>query len=193
MSEQDQTFAGHIGAYESPVRKPMNCNTWGTYETAGSSPTAGYCNGGTVDGELWAPCPSRVECREARNQRAIANAQRPNTRLTVVNQPPQAVYSSNRPTSAPTYSTGYGGASTVPQRPATPNVVTPANNNPYLDTARAGTTTDHSPTYLPAPEEHFARRLGANMVIGALESAAHHASSFLRNVDIFPFRGGPKK
>lgn len=92
---------------------------------------------------------------------------------------------------APSYTSSYG-QTTLPQRPAGPTVVTPNNNNPFLDTSRAGTSSDHSPTYLPHPDEHPARRLGANMMIGAMESVAHHVSSFLRNVDIFPFRN-PKK
>ena len=42
------------GTALSPVGKAMNCNQWGTYESPGTaSPTQAYCNGGTVDGEMW--------------------------------------------------------------------------------------------------------------------------------------------
>ncbi len=187
-----------VGSNTSPVGKPMNCNTWGTYEAPNTSPTAGFCNGGTVDGEMWAPCPSQNECRQERNYRNLGDAR---TRLPVANQstvrvvgqPPRSIYGSGY-SGTPSYPS-YGTAPTsLPQRQPTPQVFTPSNNNPYLDTPRVSAGGDHSPTYLPAPEEHFLRRLLANMIIGALEAAAFHVSSFLRNVDIWPYnKGGPKK
>lgn len=182
-----------VGSHTSPAGKPMNCNAWGTYEAPNTSPTAGFCNGGTVDDELWAPCPSQDECRIERNRRSLSDARtrlpvvQQQSQVRVVGQPPRSVYPS-----APGYPS-YGTApTTLPQRAPVPQVIAPSNNNPYLDSLRSSTVDHHSPTYLPAPEEPFIRRLGANMFIGALEAAAYHVSSFLRNVDIFPYRG-PKK
>lgn len=184
-----------VGSNISPAGKPMNCNAWGTYEAPNTSATAGFCNGGTVDGELWAPCPSQDECRVERNKRSINDARtrlpvvQPSqqSQVRVVGQPPRSIYPS-----APSYPS-YGSApTTIPQRQPGTQIIVPTNNNPYLDTPRANAADHHSPTYLPAPEEHFLRRLIANMIIGAFEAAAHHVSSFLRNVDIFPHKD-PKK
>lgn len=187
-----------VGTEVSPFTgRPMNCTAWGTYENPGTSPTDPLCNGGTVDGELWMACPSRDECRRVRNERVLQDARTrlpqvpngpsgpPASRVTVVNSPTRTVspYGSN-----PYSST----SASLPQRAPSPGVITPNHENPYLDSPRAAAPTDHSPTYLPHPEEHPGRRLIANMLIGSVESVAHHISSFLRNVDIFPYRG-PKK
>lgn len=177
-----------VGSNVSPAGTPMNCNSWGTYEPPNTSATAGFCNGGTVDGELWAPCPSQEACRVERNRRSLADSrsrlpvmQQSNVRI--VGQPPRTISVG-----------GLGGAPTsLAQRPAVAQVISPTTGNPYLDTIRANTGDHHSPTYLPAPEESFWRRLFANMFIGMLEAGAYHVSSFLKNVDIFPFRKKDEK
>lgn len=186
------------GVTISPAGHPMNCNSWGTYEAPNTSPTAGFCNGGTVDGELWAPCPSKLACMNERSRRSMSGGG--GTRLPIQGQQQSNVrVVGQAPRSYPGYPTTpsyptYGSApTTIPQRQPTQTVVTPTNNNPYLDTPRVGMGGDHSPTFLPAPEEPFMRRLMANMFVGALEAVGHHLSSFMRNVDIFPFKGpGPK-
>lgn len=198
------------GTALSPAGKAMNCNQWGTYESPGTaSPTQAYCNGGTVDGELWAPCASREECRAAKNQAVLEESRNrlhqigtPNRSAVTITNPTRAVYPQQTPTaqpyrpaytpSAPAYGSPLNTPTALPQRPVAPagapGVITPNHNNPYLDTPRAAYGGDHSPTYLPAPDEPFMRRLFANMAQGAIEASAHHVSSFLRNVDIFPYR-----
>jgi len=180
------------GVDYSPVGKKMNCNQWATYEAPGSSSTAAYCSGGIVDGQRWAPCPSKEECRAEKNARVM--------RPSYMSERSQPVFNhtANRPMGPPFRSPGSLGAqpTTHPQQqqqPAPPQqVVVPQTTNPYLSTPRVEGMGNRPPTYLPAPEEPFMRRLGANMFIGVLDSIAHSMSSFLRNVDIFPYKG-PKK
>ena len=197
------------GTTLSPVGKAMNCNQWATYESPGTaSPTQAYCNGGTVDGEMWGPCASRDECRAAKNQAVLEESRQrlhqigtQNRSAVTITNPTQArpVYPSQpyKPAYTPSYGNPLNTPTTIPQRPGAPTgaagVITPNHNNPYLDTPRAALGGDHSPTYLPAPDEPFMRRLFANMAQGAIEASAHHVSSFLRNVDIFPYRGGGQK
>lgn len=175
----------------------MNCNSWGTYESPGTSETAALCNGGTVDGELWATCPSRDACRNAKQVRVIQEAR-------------DRAAQGNKPTGLPVYGQStvrvVGGQgmprpmnaglpnapTTLPQgRPAgTPaQIVTPESKNPYLATPRIGAPTRagmHSPTFLPKKKEGWLLRLGKNMLQGMFNALGWHMHDYTSNVDLFP-------
>jgi hypothetical protein len=67
--------------YYGPTNKLMNCATasggsdWGKWEEKGASPSAAICHGGTFNGQLYAMCPSRWDCRiETKRLEAIEKA-----------------------------------------------------------------------------------------------------------------------
>lgn len=187
MSSEEAT----VGDATSPAGKPMNCTSWGTYEAPGSSQTAALCNGGTLDDTLWAPCPSREECRKSRNERVLseARARTMQTHLPVVPPGQSAVRfvgGQGRPSPA-----GFGPQTTLPQRPqgGPAQIVTPESNNPHLNTPRVLTPTRpgmHSPTFLPKKNEHWFLRLIKNMAQGAINAFGWHAHDFTQHVDLFP-------
>ena len=184
-----------VGETISPEGTQMNCNSWGTYEAPGTSETAALCNGGSVDGELWAPCPSNTRCREVKNRRIVQNA-RDRAALAATRSLPVAGQSAVRvignqgmprsvigPTSGP--------PTTIPQRsaggPAT--IVSPETENPFLDTPRVLVPTRpgmHSPTFLPKKTEGWLSRLGKNMFQGVINSFGWHLHDYTQHVDLFP-------
>lgn len=167
--------------------KPMNCDSWGTYEAPGSnSPTQGLCNGGTVDGTLWKECPSKEECRAERNKRVYS---RPSGSLTPAQSLVRVVGGQNAG-----MPTRFGPPTSYPQAvkptPAPAQIITPDTTNPYLGTPRvlnSGRAGMHSPTFLPRPGEHWLVRFLKNAVQGMLNSFGHHVSEFTQSVDLFPF------
>lgn len=197
-----------VGDTLSPAGKPMNCSSWGTFEAINTSPTDGFCHGGTVDGDLWAPCPSQAECRAERNRRHLAgpranisgvgSAVRSTVRE-VGQQRPQSLqqYQPQQYQPQQNYSP-YAAPSSIQQRtaPAGSAVIAPNYQNQYLDTSRVGAgfglSDHHAPVFLPEPEEPIIRRLGANMVSGGLQALGYQFSKFFQHVDPFPYKG-PKK
>lgn len=183
------------GIETSPAGKKMNCNQWGTYEPPNSSSTSAYCSGGIVDGQEWGACPSKEECRAEKNARVMRPSYQSNRSQPVFNHVVDRPMGMGPHQFRPSGTTLGSQPTSIPQQQhyqQAPQVVTPQTTNPYLSTQRVDGMAARPPTYLPAPDEPFMRRLGANMFIGALDSVAHSMSSFLRNVDIFPYKG-PKK
>lgn len=186
-----------IGENISPVGSQMNCNSWATYEAPGTSETAALCNGGTVDGELWAPCPSREACRGARQQRTLQDA-RDRAANAAKNLPVYGQQSAVRVVGGqgmprPMMGTTPGAVpgTTLPQRPVggPAQIVTPDTKNPYLDTPRILSPTRagmHSPTFLPKKKEGWLLRLGKNMLQGVVSAFGWHMHDFSSNVDLFP-------
>jgi hypothetical protein len=180
-----------IGTNIGPTNKNMNCDAWGTYESPNSSPTAVLCNGGMLDGRLWAPCPSREDCRRARNERVLSQARNPGPRLPMAQSTVRVVGSQSQ--------SAYGGYSSpaptsIPQRPigAPAQVHRAESGNPYIDTPRVLTPSRpgmHSPTFMPEKEEHWASRLFRNMVQGVFNSMGWHVHDYTQHVDIFPYGG----
>ncbi len=174
----------------------MNCNSWGTYEAPGTSETAALCNGGTVDEELWAPCPSREACRAARSRRVIQEAQERaagKVHLPQAGQQQQnSVVRVMGGQGMPRPMSGIGApGTTLPQRPVggPAQVVKPENGNPYLDTPRVLTPTRagmHSPTFLPHKKEPWLTRLVKNMFQGVLNSLGWHLHDYTQHTDLFP-------
>ncbi len=186
-----------VGETISPVGTQMNCTAWGTYEAPGTSETAALCNGGTVDGELWAACPSRVGCRESKNRRVISDARDRAAAavarsLPVIGQQQSVVrVMGNQGMPRPITGATSAPATTIPQRPVggPATIVQPETQNKYLDTPRVLTPTRagmHSPTFLPKKSENWLSRLGKNMVQGVLNSFGWHLHDYTANVDLFP-------
>jgi hypothetical protein len=184
-----------VGNNIGPTNKNMNCDSWGTYESPNSSPTASLCNGGTLDGHLWAECPSREDCRKERNQRVLADARARSgrTHLPTVSPASQVRFvggQTQRPFSGTTSSPA---ATTIPQRPVgVPAQIHKAESgNPYIDTPRVLAPTRpgmHSPTFLPNKKEHWATRLFKNMVQGAFNAFGWHIHDLTQHVDLFPYQ-----
>lgn len=186
-----------IGTNMSPVGSQMNCNSWGTYEAPGTSETAALCSGGTVDGEMWGPCPSRDACRAAKQQRVLTEARdraAQGARLPVYGQPQSTVRvvgGQGMPNMPRPMTTGMSPGTTLPQRPvgAPATIVTPETTNPYLATQRILSPTRagmHSPTFLPKKKEGWMLRLGKNMLQGMFNAFGWHMHDFTSNVDLFP-------
>jgi len=184
---------GLVGGEESPAGKPMNCNSWGTYEAPGTSDTAPLCSGGIVDDVLWAPCPSKEECRKAKNDRVLSDARQRAAQTTHLPVMP-ARSSFNFVGGAPRPMTGMtGAATTLPQKPmgGPATIITPEGTNPHLTTPRVLTPTRpgmHSPTFLPKKNENWLLRLGKNMFQGALNAFGWHTHDFTQHVDLFPHK-----
>lgn len=178
-----------VGTGTSPHGTQTNCVKWGTYEPPNSGPEAGLCNGGMVDGVMWAPCPSKDACRAATQQRVLREARERGERsLPIARSTVTVLGGQNQPfggsTSVP--------ASTLPQRPAAgapAAVIQPDTSNPYMKTARVGSAPRagmHSPTFLPKKKEGWFSRLGKNMLQGMFNAMGWHVHDFTSNVDIFP-------
>lgn len=192
MSNNETYVEGAVGALISEVTgKPMNCQQWGTYEPPGTSPTAGYCNGGTVDGELWQQCPSKDECRNERNRRMMAPG------LSQLRHPQSVVRVVGGQGTMPTR---FGPPTNIPQGngirpPQVAQIVTPTDtSNPYLGTPKvlnSGRAGMHSPTFLPRPGEHWLMRFFKNAIQGAANAFGHHIAEFTQSVDLFPFETPP--
>jgi len=185
-----------VGTNIGPTNRNMNCDSWGTYESPNSSPTAVLCNGGTLEGHLWAQCPSKEDCRKARNDRILADARARSgrTSLPVIGQaggPTSTVRVVGQQT-ARTYGTTSPAATTLPQRPvgAPAQIHRAETGNPYIDTPRVFSPTRpgmHAPTFLPHKKEHWARRLMKNMMQGAFNAFGWHIHDFTQHVDLFPY------
>lgn len=185
-----------VGTNTSPTGQTMNCNQWGTYEAPGTSPTAGYCNGGTVDGELWSECASKEQCRLERNRRMWNRGT--SSPLT----PPQSLVRFTGGQNTGGMPTRFGPPTSLPQsnapRPVQPaQIVTPTDtSNPYLATPKvlnSGRSGMHSPTFLPKPGEHWLMRFLKNAVQGIFNSVGHHVAEFTQSVDLFPYTPPPKE
>lgn len=182
-----------VGNNIGPTNKNMNCDSWSTYESPNSSPTAVLCNGGTMDGHLWAACPSKDDCRSARNARVLTEARnRTSTRTHLpVDQSVVRVVGGQGQTR-----TAYGTSpapTAIPQRPVgVPAQIHRAETgNPYIDTPRVFTPTRpgmHAPTFLPHKKEHWAFRLFKNMAQGAFNAFGWHVHDFTQHVDLFPYQ-----
>jgi hypothetical protein len=186
---------GLVGGDESPAGKPMNCNSWGTYEAPGTSETAALCSGGIVtgddgEGRLWAPCPSKEECRKAKNERVLSDARQRATQTTHLPMMPR---SSVNFVGGPRPMTSLGAPTSLPQKPlgGPATIITPESTNPHLNTPRVLTPTRpgmHSPTFLPKKNENWLLRLGKNVLQGALNAFGWHTHDFTQHVDIFPHK-----
>jgi len=188
---------------DSPIQgKQKNCNTWGEYEPAGTSPTAKLCNGGSFEGEFFEPCPAREECRSRTRQRAASqdrvevrtSQERPfgSSLLYPGDQPltrreePYRWSPDRVPTSAPTRPIpAVQPISLQPTAVIPPDTNPVAMQTPYASPMAANPAGNVSPTFLPVADENVWSRLGRNITQGWLNSTGWHAFDFTRNVDLF--------
>jgi len=161
-----------IGTKRGPTGHLKNCNLWGEYEQAGTSAEANLCNGGRFGNEVWARCPSVMDCRKATYQAQESS------------QAPSRIIGS---TQLNRYSrTGTSISGLVQRKTETPSVGLrkriPGVEAEVVDMGGAS----HSPVFLPSDGEGTFTRMAKNMGQGAIAAMFFHGLAIAQSVDFFP-------
>ncbi len=192
---------------KGPTGKMKNCMEWALYEPPKSSPEAGLCNGGWVDGDWYDECPAKYDCRRATKEAAekkrslpVMNPSKPfgrqsGTKVIGSTSHFEPYQMTPWPTSLPTKQAKDSDEQLPPgwMQPAHPMfpspIVPPAAYPQAMQTPFVAPTPFHAggitPTFLPRGKHDILPRLGKNIMQGWIGSAGWHVFDFARSVDMF--------
>lgn len=184
-----------VGTLTGPTGKPVNCDTWADYTSEGQE--SALCNGGYYEGDHWAPCPSRGDCKRdtLRENSLTPLTNKYGARYGSGYTPPPPLKRPGAETRYPgvqrTGASAYTSAPTslpTKQRPKTyDQIVDPEGlaDTEYLNTPHIAQK-DASPVWLPREGDSLMKTVAATVAQGSLFSLSQVVGAYARTVDLTP-------